>query len=588
MIDAQSFSANQPLANAAGKPHLHRRLAFEWPLLALLLFVGALYFGRATVVPIFGEEPRRGLIAREMLDTGDWITPRVQGIPRLSRPPLQNWLIAAASQLTGSVEVWAVRLPSLLATLLTVALIYCVGRHHLSREASFLAGFSYATMYNVLEYGRLGETEALFSLFVASSLLLWWLGRQQGWSSWLVWTAGYSCLALGLLTKGLQAPVYFVGSTWLFLIVTGRWRELLSRGHLIGLVLGGMLASSWQMAFLVQQGVEKSLEIYFWNVAGRFEETRLLKVLGHWAGYPFEVFLGALFPWTLFLVPYLAPNYWRALGRYRELALFLGLSAALCFVVVWLPPGSRSRYYMPLQPVLALLIGTVWQRLLEQTEAMPAVVKRWWRSVHRAEAGLVIAAIAGLILVGPQWLSPSVAWLTALALIPCVFLLITTQTHRKALLRGPLATGLVVAVLFAGPVLALTDQRCSQIQAAVAALKADLPEDQPFFSYGQLMHTFLFYYGEPIALKEWPDEQETPPSGVFCFHQTTDRQPILPFAWEQMGSVTCDRFQKAHPYDRIIIGRATSSIQQAHHSDQPEHGKRLLQNALHTDDSRTE
>ena len=71
---------------------------------------------------------------------------------------------------------------------------------------------SFLTMTLVMEFGRSAETEAVFSLFVAASMLLWHWGWVKKWPDWQMWSVGYACTALGMLTKGLQAPLYFVGA----------------------------------------------------------------------------------------------------------------------------------------------------------------------------------------------------------------------------------------------------------------------------------------------------------------------------------------------------------------------------------------
>ena len=78
----------------------------------LFLLVILAYFTRAGDLPLRGEEPTRAQIAFEMLERGDWIVPREQGDPFLSRPPLQNWTIAASYLIFGSREAWVLRLPS--------------------------------------------------------------------------------------------------------------------------------------------------------------------------------------------------------------------------------------------------------------------------------------------------------------------------------------------------------------------------------------------------------------------------------------------------------------------------------------------
>src|SRR5258707_1398577 len=72
------------------------------------------------------EEPRRALPAVHMLASGDWLVPRVGEVPYLRKPPLLNWLIAGAFKLTGGRSEWAIRLPSVIGTLvLALGIVIC-------------------------------------------------------------------------------------------------------------------------------------------------------------------------------------------------------------------------------------------------------------------------------------------------------------------------------------------------------------------------------------------------------------------------------------------------------------------------------
>src|SRR5262245_34100539 len=85
---------------------------WEWEVLALSLFVAAAFFLRLADLPLLGEETRRALIAREMAQRGDWIVPHQQGLPWLTKPPLQYWAIALSTSLFGGESVFAIRFPS--------------------------------------------------------------------------------------------------------------------------------------------------------------------------------------------------------------------------------------------------------------------------------------------------------------------------------------------------------------------------------------------------------------------------------------------------------------------------------------------
>ena len=214
---------------------------------------------------------RRGAaqVACEILATGDWLVPRQQGQPLLSRPPLGSYPIAIAAKLFGNCSLLAVRLPSALATLLTVLLIYAYARLFLSRLGAMAAGSAFATMGQVLVLGRLAETEAIFTLLVSSALLVWHWGHTRQWRPSFYWLAGYGLAALAALAKGPQAPVYFAGPVLLYLIWRRDWRSLFSRWHLVGVVLFVAIVGTWQFPFWIEMGWPAVKTVWLGDVAMR-------------------------------------------------------------------------------------------------------------------------------------------------------------------------------------------------------------------------------------------------------------------------------------------------------------------------------
>src|SRR4029079_1847621 len=104
--------------------------------------------------------------AREMLTSGDWVVPRQQGVVFPERPPMTMWLMAIAVVCGGDVDTVAIRIPSVVAVVLTSLLIYGYTRALVSGFAAFVAALSYASMAQVLQIGRMGESESVFALFV--------------------------------------------------------------------------------------------------------------------------------------------------------------------------------------------------------------------------------------------------------------------------------------------------------------------------------------------------------------------------------------------------------------------------------------
>src|SRR5690606_5674981 len=102
-----------------------------------------------------------------------------------------------------------IRLPSVLSILAMALLIYAYARTFLSSTGALVASLSFATAGQVLQLGRLGENESLYSLLLGGGLIGWHYFYRLRQIPWLAWCLGYSLAALAALQKGIQAPAYF-------------------------------------------------------------------------------------------------------------------------------------------------------------------------------------------------------------------------------------------------------------------------------------------------------------------------------------------------------------------------------------------
>ncbi len=264
----------------------------------LTLCVSTIYVARLSRQPLAGEETRWGTAAREMLATGDWIVPRQQGHAFPERPPMTMWLMAVAGLVRGTVDPVAVRLPSVIAVILTSLLVYGYTRAFSSTVAATVAALTYATMGQVLQIGRLGESEALFALLVGASLLVWHLGYMRGWRPVLVWAIGFAFAALAALVKGPQAPAYFVAITSVYLAARHDWRFLFSWQFAAGAMVFAMIIAVWQIPFYLATDWAAVFATWSGLAGDRF---RLGGALAHAATYPLETFV-CLLPWSPILV----------------------------------------------------------------------------------------------------------------------------------------------------------------------------------------------------------------------------------------------------------------------------------------------
>ncbi|MDE0958891.1 MAG: glycosyltransferase family 39 protein, partial [Planctomycetota bacterium] len=184
------------------------------PLLGLL-FIGLVVILHCFSLPhleLQGEEGRRVIAAREMMSSGDPIIPTVWGQPYLNKPPLYPWLTVLASNFTGgSVNAITVRIPALLATLLTGLLLFLSGSRIGRPRAGFIAALLFLLCPVVIRKSTLGETDLLLTAGVAiyalEMLVIGGSKRRKLFS--MIWmSAG---LSIAFLAKGPSALPFVIG-----------------------------------------------------------------------------------------------------------------------------------------------------------------------------------------------------------------------------------------------------------------------------------------------------------------------------------------------------------------------------------------
>jgi 4-amino-4-deoxy-L-arabinose transferase-like glycosyltransferase len=553
------------------------RIFNEWELLVLAVVTAAIYGARLTTLPIRGEETRRAEVATEILQTGDWIVPRQQGQPFLSRPPLGSYPIAALEMLFGASSLLAVRLPSVIATWLTTLLIYGYGRQFLSRLGSLAAGFAFATMGMVLQLGRLAETDAVFTLFVSGSLLLWHWGyvrnseakNARHWSRNWFWLAGYFCSALGALTKGPQAPVYFVGAATLYLLLRRDLRNLLSWSHLAAIGLFATVVGAWQIPFLLATDLASVRQIWISDVGLRFEDARWTQVVMHFLFYPIGVLICVL-PWSPLLTAYGFKSFRKRIGSAQPMTVFLGLALLVAFPTCWLIPGAKERYFMPMFPCLSLLVGLVVQRALAADA--PRALRIGWLLYLSGSCAAIL--FGGLAVAGASWIDGfEIAELTQPVWFAAVYLGLSVAILTGLLWRGSMQSifrGYAFVIAFTafvglthvGIVLGSMAKASEDASPAIAELKRKLPPHVRLVSFGLVETLFAYHYREPIEPRSWPPTASDLADGTeyFCFTWDKDYMPPFPFAWNAIADIPCDRIRHERPWRRVIVGRRLYNV----------------------------
>ncbi len=311
------------------------------PLLILyLLDLGGVGF-------ISTDEPRYASIGREMAQSGDWVTPRLDGAGWFEKPPLLYWM-TAAGHVARLPDEWAARLPvALLSIAFLLLFFYMIAREFSSRIA-IAATTILATSAGWLAYSFAALTDLPMAAMLGAAMLVT-LFEKRKWSGFAAGLLlGVAVLAKAFVPLVLFAPVF-----------------LIARGKRIGIAAGCIAAAvPWHVFCYLRNG-HLFWDEYFWRQQfSRFFTPERQHVHGWW--YYVPVLLAGLFPWTP-LVTVLARK-----ATYEDVRMrFLGAWLVYGFVFFSASQNKLAGYLLPLMPGLAVLLAVGLDQLVEKTKIAP-------------------------------------------------------------------------------------------------------------------------------------------------------------------------------------------------------------------------
>ena len=344
--------------------------------MAVLAVASAVFLGCILSPPALTDDVDavQAQIARNMLDSGDWVTARLDGIAYLEKSPLKYWLIALSYKAFG-VHDWVARLPVAISAVVLCWLAFRIGAWAFSVRAGLYVGLILATCVGLFLFTRFQIPDVTVTATI--SLAMWSFLRaldpeeqRQGlWASIMA-----AAIGAGLLLKGLIAAVFPIAGALLFLAFTGElwsrdaWRKL----HVArGLVIALAVAAPWHVLATLRNPPYFDLTLhsapgeyrgFFWFY---FMNEHVLRFLN--LRYPrdyntvprlyFWLFhLLWLFPWSVYF-PAVAKLGFRPVDRAGRMRLL-----CLCwtgFLLLFFTFSSTQEYYsMPCYPALALLIAS--------------------------------------------------------------------------------------------------------------------------------------------------------------------------------------------------------------------------------------
>jgi 4-amino-4-deoxy-L-arabinose transferase-like glycosyltransferase len=460
-----------------------------------------------------------------MLERGDLFVPHLNGEVYTQKPPLLFWAIGAASLLTGGVDETSARLPSALAAIGAVLLVFRLGERLFGRRAGFLAAAAFATCAKVLWQGRFGQIDMLLVALV--TLAVWCWVRKEfpegAGAAGVAHSPGMSSRAEARdLGGGRREAIpylffFFAGLATLAKGPVGLLPPLLSilayravahgRGGLRGLRLGrGLLlwaavVAAWLLPAALAGGAE-----YLEQIVLRQNVTRYADPWHHFQPwyYYLTVLPGDFFPWSFLLPAALVVGWREGWLRRRERHAFL---FALCWVVVTvlffsLSSAKRTVYVLTMYPALALLAGAA----LGRAAAAWPRDRRWIAGSLGALAALCVLLAAAVPPVAARradevavlggealvWkLTAAVGLLAAGAVAAWLLALRGRPLLGAAALAAGTAAMALGAFLFVVPAFDVV----KSVRPMSRLLLSKLAPGETYGIYPRLDSTFLFYTG---------------------------------------------------------------------------------------------
>ncbi len=306
------------------------------------------------------EEPRRAIVAMEMIFSGDYLKPQVNGWPYYNKPPVFNWILVGLMQVMGSFEEWIVRLPGQISFVLTAFVIFWVCRRELGDRTAAMSALIFLTGGEILFYGLIiaGQIDLFYTLVVFFHMICLYIGMDsRGGRRHLSLVLAYFFLAVGILTKGLPSLAFHGLTLICWTLVRMEHRLSRSWGHLPGVLLAMVLVGGYFYAYQQAGGQGWIYVINLFKEAASKStlESPLSVVLGNALAFPFS-FLKTMLPWSLLVI----------LCCFRSIRVSFPRKGLVIFSVVfilsnllpyWLAGHLTLRYLYPFLPFLAIVLA---------------------------------------------------------------------------------------------------------------------------------------------------------------------------------------------------------------------------------------
>lgn len=529
-----------PTANPE-KPRAAVAARIGWAIL-IVATLYVCYFGHLGAIGFVGpDEPRYAWIARAMVETGDWVTPRLYGQPWFEKPPLYYWGAAASFKIFGVSEA-AARLPSAISALLaTLALAWLAWRLYGAETARWLL-LLLPTSVGMIGFSHAAATDMPFSAMVTIAMVcaavVLGLTRDETTpilprTPWLALILFGFFLGLAVLAKGPAGIILCGGAVFFWALFTRRWRDAFRLFHPAAVAAFCATALPWYILCARRNPDFFRVFIIEHNFK-RFLTPEFQHIQPFWFYVP--VLLLALFPWTVSFAR-IKGIFWRPSRndtRISSSTLFFVCWALFPILFFSVSKSKLPGYILPAIPPFGLLMAQT--ASLRAPNILPG--DRWTRITLGVT--LILLAMFGLLQVERTPLE----W-PALAVGAAGFAILFLTNLRFGLIVGVSAVVIAIASSLTGNMQELVDGRYSVRPAPQAARliwnnyayeRSSTYKLTRSFQYG-----LNFYFHREVP--EWSPTR-TPPGWVFALAkdepELKDRGLDCPFNTLRHAVIVCE------------------------------------------------